>query len=116
MLPLAMVLAAFFGPADYGACLDRAAGVTASVNDCQRAELAYENARLAADLRDALARLAAERRPRLASDQRRWAARRDQECRLAARADAGGSAAGLAGQDCLIRATVKRIAVLERQR
>ena len=113
MIDLVILLSAAAAAASpYNVCIVRAGGVTASVSDCQQADLARADGQLNAAYAITLSRLPADRRETLRAQERRWIASRDQRCLEAAQADVGGTAAGLAAQDCRIRETTARTAVL----
>lgn len=104
------------GSPAFNACVARANGVTADLADCQTREIARSDAQLNAVYKSAMLRLPQGRRDALRADERRWIAFRDRACNGAASADAGGTAAGLDGQNCRIDKTRERTAYLQTYR
>jgi uncharacterized protein YecT (DUF1311 family) len=102
--------------AKFQRCIDRAGGVTVAVSDCQEAELRRADNRLNATYQTVMARLPPNRQVALRDEERLWISRRDQTCQSARQANAGGTAAGLGGQDCQLRESRQRTAELRQFR
>lgn len=112
--PLAWVPSA--SPA-YANCMahgEAAEGQTRAIEACGDAEIALQQHRLDAVYAARLARLGPTRSIALREGQRTWSAQRETACRSAAAKDAGGTAAGIDYQGCMIAETAQRTQRLAR--
>jgi uncharacterized protein YecT (DUF1311 family) len=92
---------------DYLACMDKSNGVTGEMLDCISAELAQQDARLNESYKRLMSKLSAKRKEGLLEAQRAWIKFRDANCSFYYDPE-GGSAAHLAGNDCVLSATAGR--------
>jgi len=92
---------------EYLTCMDKAKGVTPEMIDCISAETARQDARLNASYKKLMAKLLAKRKKTLLEAQRAWIKFRDLNCEFYYDPD-GGTAARLAGNDCILQATADR--------
>ena len=97
----------------YRACMEKAAGVTASMVECIGVELQRQDRRLNAAYGQLLETLTPERRSQLQAVQRLWLPYRDANCRFQADPD-GGTIARVAGSACHLEMTADRARALER--
>ena len=97
----------------YSACMDKAAGVTASMVECIGVELQRQDRRLNAAYGQLLETLTPQRRRQLQSVQRLWLQYRDANCRFQADPN-GGTIARVAGSACHLEMTTDRASELER--
>jgi uncharacterized protein YecT (DUF1311 family) len=94
----------------YQACVSASQGVTAALNDCIGAELAFQDKRLNVAYRQLRISLPKDDRLALRSEERAWIERRDKRC---APDPDGGTAALLDANQCRLDETAARAAVLE---
>ena len=92
---------------EFGACLDKAAGVTPAMIDCISAELKRQDALLNQNYRKLMASLSTGRKKTLQEAQRAWIKFRDTNCDFYYDPD-GGSAARVDANECLLNATADR--------
>jgi len=97
----------------YSSCLDRAGGVTISMIDCIRAELALQDVKLNANYKLLGVNLSSFRKKQLVDAQRAWLSFRDANCAFYADPD-GGTLATVMAQDCLLNMTASRANELSR--
>ena len=95
----------------YLACMDKSNGVTVEMLDCMSAELTRQDARLNENYQRLLSKLSAKRKEGLLEAQRAWIKFRDTNCSFYYDPE-GGSAAHLAGNECVLNATADRAAEL----
>ncbi|WP_431636437.1 lysozyme inhibitor LprI family protein [Dyella sp. KULCS107] len=94
----------------YHACVSASQGVTAALNDCIGAELAFQDKRLNGAYQQLRISLPKDGRLALRSEERAWIAHRDRRC---APDPEGGTAAMLDANQCRLDETAARAAVLE---
>jgi uncharacterized protein YecT (DUF1311 family) len=92
---------------EFGACLDKAGGVTPAMIDCISAELKRQDALLNQNYRKLMASLSTARKKVLQEAQRAWIKFRDTNCDFYYDPD-GGSAARVDANECLLNATADR--------
>ncbi len=99
----------------YSACLEKAAGIIFTMQDCIAAELAVQDKRLNTAYAFLLNAVTEKRKTQLRDVQRKWVAFRDANC---AYYDDGslGQAARLAANECVLTATADRAFELENLR
>jgi|EndMetStandDraft_8_1072994.scaffolds.fasta_scaffold90358_3 uncharacterized protein YecT (DUF1311 family) len=97
---------------EYGRCIDASGGVTASMNDCTKAETDRWDKRLNATYKNLLASLNPERQKALVAAEAAWLKFRDSNCAFLADPD-GGTAAGMASNSCVLRMTAERALELD---
>lgn len=105
--------------ASYGACMasgEAAGGVTSAMMDCTGAEIDRQDARLNQVYRLRVATLAPPRVAALRAAERAWIRARDVRCHREAKAEEGGSLAGLLYAGCILDATIARTRWLEAYR
>ena len=95
----------------YLACIDKSNGVTSEMLDCISAELTRQDARLNENYKRLTSKLSAKRKEGLLEAQRAWIKFRDTNCSFYYDPE-GGSAAHLAGNECVLNATADRAAEL----
>jgi len=96
---------------EYGACMDRSKGVTSEMLDCMSAEFTRQDGRPNENYKTLMAKLSAKRKEALLEAQRAWLKFRDANCNFYYDPE-GGSAAHLAGNECVLNATADRAAEL----
>ena len=101
--------ARIFRPAFY-TCVRASGGVTAALNDCIGAEHGYQDKRLNTAYQALRKPMTEAERAALRDEERVWIAARDQTC---AQAEGGGTGALLDANQCDLRETAQRAAVLE---
>lgn len=94
----------------FGRCLDRSGGVTFEMLECGRIEHEYQDKRLNAAYKQAMAQRSKPERERLREKQRAWIKHRDSLCALD---PDGGSAARIESASCNVEQTALRAAELE---
>ena len=99
-------------PQTYSACMDKSKGVTSEMLDCISAEFTRQDARLNENYKRLMSKLSATRKEGLLEAQRAWIKFRDTNCNFYYDPD-GGSAAHLAGSDCMLNATADRATELK---
>ena len=92
---------------EYLKCIDRSNGVTSEMLDCISAEFTRQDARLNENYKTLMAKLSAKRKEALLEAQRAWLKFRDANCNFYYDPE-GGSAAHLAGNECVLNATADR--------
>lgn len=113
-LVLALAPATLDTPA-YGACMQKAES-TLAMHDCVGAEADRWDKRLNGAYQRLLATSSPARRAVLRQSERDWLGRRESGCAHAGDGEAGGSLQPLEIEQCQLRATQKRAAVLESRR
>ncbi len=93
--------------AEFGRCMDRAAGVTVSMVDCIDAEAKRQDVLLNANYKQAVKRLSAQRQQSLLKAQRAWLAFRDAQCSFEYDPE-GGTMAHVISADCFRSMTARR--------
>ena len=88
----------------YSACMDKSKGVTSEMLDCISAEFTRQDDRLNENYKRLMSKLSGKRKEGLLEAQRAWIKFRDTNCNFYYDPD-GGSAAHLAGSDCMLNAT-----------
>jgi uncharacterized protein YecT (DUF1311 family) len=96
----------------YAACLDQAGGATFAMQDCIREELERQDRRLNETYKALIDSLPEKRQAQLRDAQRKWIAFRDANCEFYYDPQ-GGSAAGLASNECVLTLTAERAHELE---
>jgi len=96
----------------FDACLAASGGVTAAMNDCIGAEHDYQDTRLNAAYQRLRKSMTDAERVALRDEERAWIALRDKQC---APDKDGGTAAMLDSNQCHLRETAARAAVLEKR-
>ena len=96
----------------YSACMDKSKGVTSEMLDCISAEFTRQDDRLNENYKRLMAKLSGKRKEGLLEAQRAWIKFRDTNCSFYYDPD-GGSAAHLAGSDCMLNATADRATELK---
>lgn len=96
----------------YLACIDKSNGVTSEMLDCISAELTRQDARLNENYKRLMSKLSAKRKQGLLEAQRAWIKFRDTNCSFYYDPE-GGSAAHLAGNECILNATADRATELK---
>ena len=96
----------------YSACMDKSKGVTGEMLDCISAEFTRQDDRLNENYKRLMSKLSGTRKEGLLEAQRAWIKFRDTNCNFHYDPD-GGSAAHLAGSDCMLNATADRATELK---
>ena len=96
----------------FKSCMDKAAGVTASMIECITAETRAQDVRHNDNYKALQATLAPARKAELLEAQRAWIRYRDLNCRFHADPD-GGSLARVLGNECVLKATAERASELK---
>jgi len=96
----------------YLTCIDKSNGVTSEMLDCISAEHERQDARLNDNYKRLMSKLSPKRKEELLEAQRAWVKFRDANCRFYYDPQ-GGSAAHLAGTDCMLQATADRATELK---
>jgi uncharacterized protein YecT (DUF1311 family) len=96
----------------YSACMDKSKGVTSEMLDCISAEFTRQDDRLNENYKRLMSKLSGKRKEGLLEAQRAWIKFRDTNCNFYYDPD-GGSAAHLAGSDCMLNATADRATELK---
>ena len=96
----------------YSACMDKSKGVTSEMLDCINAEFTRQDDRLNENYKRLMSKLSGKRKEGLLEAQRAWIKFRDTNCNFYYDPD-GGSAAHLAGSDCMLNATADRATELK---
>jgi uncharacterized protein YecT (DUF1311 family) len=96
----------------YLECIDKSNGVTSEMLDCISAEFTRQDARLNENYKRLMSKLSGKRKEGLLEAQRAWVKFRDTNCNFYYDPD-GGSAAHLAGSDCMLNATADRATELK---
>jgi uncharacterized protein YecT (DUF1311 family) len=97
---------------EYLACVGKAEGVTDKTLDCVSAEFDRQDTRLNDAYKKLISKLSKDRAKSLVEAQRAWIKFRDANCGFYHDPD-GGSAAHIAGNECMLNATVDRANELE---
>ncbi len=97
---------------EFGACVKKSGGVTSEMMDCVNAETKRQDEKLNQSYQKLLASLKAARKAQLVDAQRAWLKYRELNCAFYDDGS-GGTAAGLAANDCIMTMTAKRAAELE---
>jgi uncharacterized protein YecT (DUF1311 family) len=97
---------------EYLACVGKAEGVTDNTLDCVSAEFDRQDTRLNDTYKKLVSKLSKDRAKSLVEAQRAWIKFRDANCGFYHDPD-GGSAAHIAGNECMLNATVDRANELE---
>jgi uncharacterized protein YecT (DUF1311 family) len=92
---------------EFGACMDKAGGVTPAMIDCISAELKRQDALLNENYRKLMASLSTKRKKPLQEAQRAWLKFRDTNCGFYYDPD-GGTAARVDANECVLNATADR--------
>jgi uncharacterized protein YecT (DUF1311 family) len=92
---------------EYSTCMDKSNGVTGEMLDCLSAEYERQDARLSENYKRLMSKLSPKRKEGLLEAQRAWIKFRDANCNLYYDPE-GGSAAHLAGTDCMLSSTADR--------
>lgn len=92
---------------EFGACLDKAGGVTSSMVECILTETKVQDARLNVNYKKLLSTSAPGRKNALLEAQRAWIRYRDLNCKFYDDPD-GGSMARIDSNDCVMRTTAER--------
>ena len=95
----------------YQICVDKADGVTPSLQECIGAEYEYQDKRLNRAYKALMDGLDSTGRSSLRTEERKWLAQRDRSCRPPTADD--GQAQDLMHRDCLLTKTAKRATALE---
>lgn len=91
----------------YSACMDKSGGVTVEMVNCIGAETQVQDLELNLAYKKLGTQLTPERKKQLVTAQRLWLQYRDANCRFYADPD-GGTAAGVASNDCFLSETARR--------
>ena len=94
------------------ACLDKAGGVTAAMQDCIKEEIERQDRRLNTAYQSLMNSVPEKRQRQLRDAQRKWVSFRDANCRFYFDPE-GGSAARLASNECVVTLTADRSHELE---
>ena len=97
---------------EYLACVGKAEGMADKTLDCVSAEFDRQDSRLNDAYKKLISKLSKERAKSLVEAQRAWIKFRDANCGFYHDPD-GGSAAHIAGNECMLNATVDRANELE---
>ena len=97
---------------EYSTCIDKSNGVTSEILDCISAEHERQDTRLNENYKRLMSKLSPKRKEQLLEAQRAWVKFRDANCRFYYDPE-GGSAAHLAGTDCMLQATADRATELK---
>ena len=97
---------------EYLTCVDKGEGVTDKTLDCISAEFDRQDTRLNDAYKKLISKLSKDRAKSLVEAQRAWIKFRDANCGFYHDPD-GGSAAHIAGNECMLNATVERANELE---
>jgi uncharacterized protein YecT (DUF1311 family) len=97
---------------EFGACVKKSGGVTSEMMDCVNVETKRQDEKLNQSYQKLLASLKAARKAQLVDAQRAWLKYRELNCAFYDDGS-GGTAAGLAANDCIMTMTAKRAAELE---
>ena len=97
---------------EYLTCVDKGEGVTDKTLDCISAEFDRQDTRLNDAYKKLISKLSKDRAKSLVEAQRAWIKFRDANCGFYNDPD-GGSAAHIAGNECMLNATVERANELE---
>jgi uncharacterized protein YecT (DUF1311 family) len=97
---------------EYSTCIDKSNGVTSEILDCISAEHERQDARLNENYKRLMSKLSPKRKEQLLEAQRAWVKFRDANCRFYYDPECG-SAAHLAGTDCMLQATADRATELK---
>ncbi|MEO7432631.1 MAG: lysozyme inhibitor LprI family protein [Dokdonella sp.] len=98
--------------ARYSACMDNSGGVTVEMMNCIGAETQVQDSELNLAYKQLGAQLTSARKKQLVTAQRLWVQYREANCRFYADPD-GGTAAGVASNDCFLSETARRAAELK---
>jgi uncharacterized protein YecT (DUF1311 family) len=97
---------------EFDACIKKSSGVTSEMRNCVDVETKRQDEKLNQSYQKLLASLKAARKAQLVDAQRAWLQYRDLNCAFYDDGS-GGTAAGLAANDCIMTMTAKRAAELE---
>ncbi|MNV50491.1 hypothetical protein D3C71_1425050 [compost metagenome] len=97
---------------EYSSCIDDSGGVTVEILNCIAAEFGVQDARLNGAYKRLGSTLTPSRKTQLTSAQRLWVQYRDANCDFYADPE-GGTLAGIASNDCVLRETAERAKELE---
>jgi uncharacterized protein YecT (DUF1311 family) len=96
----------------YRECLDKAGGITSTMQDCIKGELERQDRKLNTAYQALMGSVSEKRRAQLRDAQRKWIAFREANCRFYFDSE-GGSAARLASDECGVTLTADRAHELE---
>lgn len=97
---------------EFSSCVDKAAGVTASMIDCISMESKIQDERLNKAYKEVSSQLSPSRKKELQSVQRDWLKYRDANCNFYYDPD-GGTIARVRANDCFMSATALRASEIE---
>ena len=97
---------------EFDACIKKSGGVTSAMMDCVNVETKRQDEKLNQSYQKLLASLKAARKAQLVDAQRAWLKYRELNCAFYDDGS-GGTAAGLAANDCIMTMTAKRAGELE---
>ena len=97
---------------EFGGCIKKSGGVTSEMMDCMDVETKRQDEKLNHSYQKLLASLKPARKAQLVDAQRAWLKYRELNCAFYDDGS-GGTAAGLAANDCIMTMTAKRAAELE---
>lgn len=100
----------------FHACIDASEGVTAAMLDCIGAEYDYQDVRLNAAYKRAMARLAPAQRVVLRNSERRWLREREPKCMEEAAEESGGTLGTILRNNCMLFALIERTEWLDAYR
>lgn len=96
----------------YSSCMNKSGGVTVEMLNCIGEELATQDRRLNGAYKKLTTQLSAARKAQLVAAQRLWLQYRDANCEFYSDPD-GGTAAAIAGNECVLSQTAMRANELE---